>query len=153
MIKVGKLTDYAIALMGQLSIEGDTASRSAHFLAVKTAIPEPTVAKVLKILTREKMVESARGALGGYKLTHLPHHISLVDIITAMEGPISIVTCVEGNDNSCKNHDNCPVKGNWDKVNTAIKTTLETIKLSDMTGTSCGMTYDFIGTPVNAVTG
>ena len=136
MIKLGKLTDYAVVLMVQLAKDGQDVSRSANTLAEKTGVPEPTVAKVLKLLAREKLIESARGAAGGYKIARAANDISVNEIVTAMEGPVAITACVDGNAGDCKSEMRCPVKGYWDPVNKAIRTALENVKLSDMGVTS-----------------
>ncbi|MBI3441083.1 MAG: SUF system Fe-S cluster assembly regulator [Proteobacteria bacterium] len=144
MIKLGKLTDYAIVVMGQLFKEGTNVLRSAHFLAEKTSIPEPTVAKVLKLLAQAGLVESLRGAAGGYRLAKPPALITVADIITAIEGPITIVSCVEGSGEDCKLQATCLAKSSWAPVNNAIRRALETVKLTDMVGASGTRTYAFI---------
>jgi FeS assembly SUF system regulator len=137
MIKLGKLTDYAIAVMGQLVKEGKEASRSANYLAEKTGVPEPTVAKVLKLLAKGNLLESARGAAGGYKLSRTPDQISMADIITVLDGPIAIVSCVEGSNEDCKMSGTCPVKGHWDPLNDAIRAAFEKVRLADMVFAPC----------------
>ena len=144
MIKLGKLTDYAVVILGQLAKEGEKVSRSAHYLSGKTGVPEPTVAKVLKSLAKEKFVVSLRGSAGGYTLARPAEQISLAEIITALDGPIRIVSCVNGRAEDCKTQAICPVKGNWDNVNTVIRQALDSVKLSGMITTSCGQTHDFI---------
>lgn len=132
MIKLGKLTDYAVVLLVQLTREGEGASCSASQLALRTRLPEPTVAKVLKKLSQEKIIESARGAMGGYRLTRAPAELSVRDVIEAMDGPIAITTCVE---TSCATEQQCPAKGKWWPVNNAIRIALQMVTLADMAGT------------------
>jgi FeS assembly SUF system regulator len=132
MLKLGKLTDYAIVVMVQLAREGENAARSASHLADKTALPEPTVAKVLKTLLKENLVSSVRGAQGGYKLARDPMALSVCDIVEAMDGPIAIVSCVEGSDDACPSEQRCPTKGKWDPVNRAIRGALQELSLADM---------------------
>ncbi len=140
MLKLGKLTDYAIVVMVQLAREGENAARSASHLADKTALPEPTVAKVLKTLLKENLVSSVRGAQGGYKLARDPVALSVCEIVEAMDGPIAIVSCVEGSDDPCPAEQRCPTKGKWDPVNRAIRGALKELSLADMMGaqTGCG---------------
>ncbi len=130
MIKLGKLTDYAIVIMGQLMKEGEGASKSASFLSAKTGVPEPTVAKVLKALAQTGLVSALRGASGGYRLSRPAADISISDIITALDGPIAIVSCVDGH--ACKAEASCHMKGRWDPVNEAIRAALDGVKLADM---------------------
>lgn len=132
MIKLGKLTDYAIVIMGQLMKEGEGASKSANYLAAKTGVPEPTVAKVLKALAHTGLVDSSRGAAGGYRLSRAPGDISIADIITAMDGPIAIVSCVDGSAETCKAESSCHLKGRWEHVNNVIRAALDGVKLPDM---------------------
>lgn len=138
MIKLGKLTDYAVAVMVQLSREGNGAARSAHQLSERTTIPEPTVAKVLKKLARKKLVESVRGAAGGYRLAQAPDEMSVCDVIEALDGPIAIVSCAGAND-VCRAETKCPAKGKWSPVNHAIRAALQAVRLSDMArSAACG---------------
>ena len=144
MIKLGKLTDYAIAVMGQLAQEGTTSSHSAHHLSDKTGIPEPTVAKVLKLLSKGNLVTSERGAAGGYKLVKGAEKTSIAEIITTMDGPISIVSCVDEESAPCDMAETCPTKGNWKRVNDAIRSALEGVMLSEMLSTNtCSRVHDF----------
>ena len=144
MIKLGKLTDYAIAVMGQLVQEGVESAHSAHHLSDKTGIPEPTVAKVLKLLSKSNLVASERGAAGGYRLVKAADQVSIGEIITAMDGPISIVACVDGQKDNCGMWGTCPTKGNWDRVNEAIKSALESVKLTEMLSAPCTRTNIFM---------
>lgn len=135
MIKLGKLTDYAVVLMVQMAREGETTLHSASQLAMQTGLPEPTVAKVLKQLSHSRMVESIRGAAGGYRLGGRGGDISVCDVIEAMDGPISITSCV---DSACKTETTCPAKGKWMLVNAAIRAALEAVTIADMAVPSCG---------------
>ena len=134
MLKLGKMTDYAITVMAQLSMESARASASA--LAEKTGIPEPTVAKLLKLLAKERLVMSERGVAGGYKIVN--RDVSVGAIIEAIDGPIAIVACVEEGDVQCSAEARCPAKGKWTPVNKAIRDALFDLKITDMHQTPPG---------------
>lgn len=140
MIKLGKLTDYAVVLLVQLARESEGTSCSASQLAGRTGLPEPTVAKVLKKLSQEKIIESARGATGGYRLSQQPAEVSVCSVIEAMDGPIAIASCV---DTSCVAETQCPAKGKWTPVNDAIRAALMAVTLADMAdaGGGCGTRF------------
>jgi FeS assembly SUF system regulator len=129
MIKLGKMTDYAVALLVQLAREGAGAAKSAHYLAAQTGLPEPTAAKILKQLARGRVVDSVRGAAGGYRLSALPSDISVCQVVEVMDGPIAIASCV---DNTCDTSAQCPTRGKWNPVNAAIKSALQAVTLADM---------------------
>ena len=101
-------------------------------IATATGIPEPTVAKVLKILAGGGFVASQRGAHGGYRLTRPLGTIPVSEVIAAIDGPIALTACVEGSAGGCESESLCPMRGRWDPVNTAIQEALGAITLADM---------------------
>ena len=147
MIRLNRLTDYAIVVLGQLAQlrepaessgakAGDlTGSRTAAQLAQDTGVPLPTVSKVLKMLAHGKIIASQRGVAGGYTLSRDPRAITVADIITAMEGPIALTACVDGAVGSCDVEALCAMRGNWDKVNRAIRAALSAVTLQEMLST------------------
>jgi FeS assembly SUF system regulator len=128
MFKLSKLTDYAVVVLVKLA--HDDAVQTAPGIAATTGIPEPTVAKVLKILAGRELVTSQRGARGGYRLTLPLRSIPVAAVISAIDGPIALTACVEGGD--CNTQRLCPMHGRWDPVNTAIQSALNGITLADM---------------------
>lgn len=129
MIRLSRFADYAVVILSQMA--GQNAVRlSASDLAVQCNLPEPTVAKILKSLTRAGVLTSTRGVNGGYGLARSVDKITVADIITAMDGPISITDCA---DNSpCVLEGHCSMHGRWGKVNLAIRTALDSITLVDL---------------------
>lgn len=131
MIKLGKLTDYAVVLLREMAVE-PAVVHTAPRLSERTGLPDPTVAKVLKILGRAGILRSQRGAAGGYGLARGAASISVADIITAMEGPIALTECVSTSLSSCTVETLCPMRGGWEKVNLALSHALESVSLADM---------------------
>ena len=105
---------------------------SAHCLAEATGLPEPTVSKVLKLLAKSCVVNSVRGVNGGYSLARGTADINVAQIVRAIEGPVTLATCVENSPESCGYAACCPVKGRWDAVNSVVKAALESVSLADM---------------------
>jgi len=131
MLKIGKLTDYAVVVLSHLSKEMG-AYVSAAYVSDETKIPETTVAKVLKMLAKANLVLSHRGSNGGYMLKDNMKDISLVMVIEAIEGSINIADCMDGRTGECVVECHCQVRGNWDRVNMAIYNALAGISLADM---------------------
>lgn len=130
MLRVSKLTDYAVVVLARLA--GDGAMQPSPALAALTGVPEPTVAKVLKSLGTAGLVASQRGARGGYRLMRPLEAISVADVIAAVDGPIALTACVDGGHAACDVSTLCAVKGRWDLVNDAIRQALTAITLADM---------------------
>lgn len=129
MLKLSRLTDYAVAALVRLgSAEGVETSPG---IAAAISVPEPTVAKVLKALAGHGLVASTRGAHGGYRLGRPLRDIAISEVIIAIDGPIALTSCVEGA-GGCESQSSCPMAGRWDPVNRAILAALSSISLADM---------------------
>lgn len=134
MLRLSKLTDYAVVVLIRLS-EGGACQETVQTspgIAAATGVPEPTVAKVLKALSAADLVVSQRGARGGYRLLRPLELVTVADVITAIDGPIALTACVDGGPGGCDVRGMCAVRGRWDLVNDAIRGALEGITLAEM---------------------
>lgn len=130
MLRLTKLTDYGILLMTHLAAS-DLPQHTASDLAAATHIPLPTVSKILQMLLHEGLLESIRGARGGYRLARDPNRISVREVIDAFEGSIALTECnLESSE--CEQSEVCSTSGNWKKINAAVRTALDAITLADM---------------------
>jgi FeS assembly SUF system regulator len=132
MLRLNRMTDYAILVLGALARRRGETLASGH-LAQVTKLAQPTVAKVLKMLLAAELVETQRGVRGGYRLVKTLGQISLVDIVEAMEGPIAVTDCVEGARHSCPASKCCCMRNHWNHVNFAIRRALMDVTLADLT--------------------
>jgi FeS assembly SUF system regulator len=131
MFRLSRLTDYAVTLLTQMVSE-EKSVWAASDLAEKSSLPLPTVSKILKHLAKSDIITAQRGAAGGYKLAQPATGITIAAIVEAMDGPIAITDCAEGGDQDCRIQTICPMSGNWNKVNHAIRGALSTVSLADM---------------------
>ena len=137
MIRLAKLTDYGIVLMSYMARSPETTLHSARDLSQSTAIPLPTVSKLLKLLGQASLVQSQRGVRGGYTLIRAADRISVSDVVQALEGPVAMTECGETTEpTSCSIEHVCRVKPHWQTINVAIKTALEQLTLADMAGSN-----------------
>ena len=130
MIRLTKLTDYSIVLMSHLAAE-PVSQMTSTSLAQATQISPPTVSKILKVLSREGLLESHRGVNGGYTLARAPREISVAEVIAAMEGPIAMTECADLHA-ECVQESFCRVRGNWQRINDAVLNALASINLEEM---------------------
>ena len=130
MIRLTKLTDYSIVLMSHLAAE-PVSQMTSTSLAQATQISPPTVSKILKVLSREGLLESHRGVNGGYTLARAPREISVAEVIAAMEGPIAMTECADLHA-ECVQESFCKVRGNWQRINEAVHNALASISLEEM---------------------
>ena len=130
MLKLSKLTDYATVLMTLVAHEPQRL-HSGLELAERSGLPAPTVAKLLKSLARGGLLQSLRGAHGGYRLVRPPERISVADIISALEGPIGVTECAS-HPGDCTLESACSTRANWRLINVAIREALEAVSLAQM---------------------
>ena len=131
MIKLNKITDYAVVILGLLSSRYPN-KFSTSKISVDTGLPVPTVAKVCKLLNKADLINAGRGANGGYYCETAPTEINVADIVEAIDGPIAIIACLEESDDLCSTQSICLLSGNWNKANKAILNALKSVSLSDL---------------------
>ena len=89
------------------------------------------VSKTLKALTRRGLLESHRGAKGGFSLARAPEAISVADVIEALEGPVGLTECSIAV-GECQRESICGVRAPWQQINSAIVNTLQRVTLRDL---------------------
>lgn len=133
MLRITKQTDYGIVLLTALA-EEPARLVNAPELAQETSLPQPMVAKILKLLARSGILESHRGVNGGYCFARPPEELSVAEVITALEGQIAITECTDDTSGLCPQETTCAVRSNWNRINLAIQEALGRISLAEMTG-------------------
>ena len=131
MFRISRLTDYGIIVMAHLAECRDDDSHNARELAEDTRLPAPVVSKILKSLTRAGLLISQRGSKGGYSLARTPDEIPVVEMITALEGPVGITECTT-HPGACAQESSCQVRDPWQRINGAVHAALENITLADL---------------------
>lgn len=102
MLRISKKADYAVFLLGAIARQGAYPGGpaadsvvSAHEIARQAGLNKSVVANLLKEFARRNLLESVRGLRGGYRLGKPPDEISLGEILEVVEGPFTLVDCIE----------------------------------------------------------
>ncbi len=112
MMQVSRKVDYALRAVIYLSLQRDGHPIPVSEIASYRRIPQKFLEKIIKDLTRAGLVNSHRGAHGGYTLARTPDRVSFRDVIEAVEGPISINVCVAGQ-RDCSVLSTCNMQRVW----------------------------------------
>lgn len=130
MLRLSKLADYGTVIMVCMA-QNPQILFTAKDLAAKTHLRWPTVSKLLKLLANSELLLSLRGIKGGYKLAKSPDHISVAEIIYAVEGQGGLTECsyLKG---ECALEPVCNIKYNWNMINHAVATALNSISLAHL---------------------
>ena len=132
MLRISKLTDYATVILARLAAEPER--RFTAGAARRRDPPAaPTVSKLLKQLHRRGLVHSTRGLHGGYLLARPAAEITAAQILDALEGPVALTECA-GSESHCGIESTCLVGHAWQRVNLAIRRSLQEITLLELAG-------------------
>jgi Rrf2 family protein len=112
-MQLSRKADYALRAIRLLSTLPKGKLGSINTIAASEAIPREFLAKILKDLTRAGLLVSFQGVTGGYRLARTPRSISFLNVIEAIEGPIHINLCTEGDSCPCDRIKNCPMHNFW----------------------------------------
>jgi FeS assembly SUF system regulator len=132
MLRISKMTDYATVLLARLAAVPER-QMTAGQLSALTHVATPTVSKVMKLLHRRQLVNSTRGLHGGYRLARPAAEISAAQILDALEGPMALIECAQ-QPHRCSIESTCGVGRAWQRVNLAIRRSLQEISLLELAG-------------------
>lgn len=130
MLRMSKMTDYGTVILTYLAYQPGRL-HAASEIAERVHVALPTVSKVLKTLVHTGLVASHRGTKGGYTLARPAEHITVAEILGVLEGPIGLTEC-SSNPGQCVQETSCSVRGNWQRINLAIRKALEEVTLAEM---------------------
>src|SRR3954468_15070067 len=131
MLKLSKKADYGLIAIRHLSRHEAGEACSAADISAACGISGPLMAKVLQKLAKAGLVVSRHGSGGGYQLSGDPRNISVFEVINAIDGPLTITSCVTTR-GECEQALTCTVKEPLRRVNDSILQILKTVTISQM---------------------
>ena len=131
MFKLSKKADYGLIAVKHLAKHRDEHACSANEIAEEYGISATLMAKVLQKLARQSLVAATHGSSGGYQLAKDPDQISALDVISAIDGPVLITSCVTSH-GVCDATERCSVREPLRRVNESIAQVLRSVTISQM---------------------
>lgn len=122
---------YGLKAMFELSITQHTGPVPLKYIAKRQNISDQYLEQIFSALKKSGLVKSVRGAQGGYLLAKEPKDITVGDILTVLEGPVSLSDCLLDED-ICENSGICVTKVVWEKIKKGIEEVIHSITLQDM---------------------
>ncbi len=129
MLRLTKNTDYALMVVNFMACQKDPFVANTKTMAETYHIPLELLAKILQRLAKNGLVLSKSGPKGGYILAKDAAHITIGEVIQAIEGPIRIVRC---EDDDCSQMEYCTVRGPLIQIEQKIVAFLESITVEQM---------------------
>jgi Rrf2 family protein len=130
-MKLSTMGRYGLRILMDIAEHQKERPVTLQEIAKRQDLSQKYLWHVITPMKNAGLIKVTRGAGGGYKLALEPERITLLDILTAVEGKISIVPCVHS-DSSCKRSKTCAAKTAWETVNDAICDSLKTISLDSI---------------------
>ena len=100
-------------------------------MAERQQIPLKYLEQIAMTLKGAKLIKSVRGPSGGYVLTRSPDKVHLLEIIEALEGSLSFVSCVK-DPSACERVESCAFNDLWKKISVETSKILRSVTLADM---------------------
>lgn len=128
----------ALSDIAQTTAHGQERPVTRSGIAERQNIPLPYLTQVLRSLVNGGLLKSNRGPAGGYTLNRAPHEISVLDVVTMLQGPVAPSGCagLKESPASCDRFANCGLAGVWSQLKSASEDVLGKTTLRDI------ITYD-----------
>ena len=127
--------EYGVRMMVELARHHGAGPISLTEMADHESLPRPYLEQLVVSLREAGLVQSTRGAHGGYQLTREPAEIRMGEVLRALEGPIAPMICASedpAHSGICERMGFCNVNHLWTTVRNAITTALDSITLGDL---------------------
>ena len=133
--------EYGVRVMAHLARTGGTSPVSLGAIADAEGLPLAYLEHLVQRLRRAGLVDSRRGAHGGYTLARPASDITMAEVVAALEGDIAPIECISAGEDGvlvCSREmatngaGPCPTKLLWTRVQGSIVRTLEEMTLSDL---------------------
>jgi len=132
MLRLSKKVKYALIAMMEVANHTSVDLVTAKSLAKQFNIPGELLGKVLQALTRKGILISVQGVKGGYTLGMPLQDISMLSVIEAVDGPISLISCTEGKICDCSQITNCNIRTPMEIIQNELSEFFYNISLIDI---------------------
>ena len=129
MFRVSRRLDYGLQLMTSLASEPENHSQPTAALASRLDMPLPFLHQIAHVLMQAGLIKATPGQKGGLRLSQRPQDISVLQIVVALEGPITLTPCQDC-DEKCPRRENCATLIIWNDLQDRISGHLENIHLN-----------------------
>ena len=133
-MQITRQADYAvraILYLARVGASGEQRRVATSCVAKEQHIPSSFLAKIIAQLSLAGLLDTLRGAHGGVKLARDPMHITLLEVVEAIDGPIQLNACVEAR-GACPVESNCSVRTVWWDAQNALVSRLRNTNFAEL---------------------
>lgn len=121
---------YGMRALVEVALGGDRPT-SLKTVAERQQLSQPYLEQIFAVLRNAGVVESVRGAHGGYRVVRALDDVDALEIVELLEGSVAPVTCIEDGE-SCERTGQCSTEPLWREVDDAVRTVLRRTTLGDL---------------------
>ena len=139
-MRISTRGDYACRALLSLTLHADVSGpTSVRDIADRSGLPQPYLEQILLALKGAGLVRSKRGVGGGYILARDPAEIRLADIVSAVDGPITLGDFGQPHqDGACDHEGQCVLLEIWDQAGARMRDYLGSYTLAAVAAAARG---------------
>ncbi len=130
-MQISTKSRYAVRAMIELALHYERGPLQLKEIARRQALSEKYLEQIMHPLRTKGLIYSQKGSRGGYSLANSPAEITVYDIVTAMEGSITPVACVD-NPQVCDRLEICATRVVWSRLKDCITEELRSHTLAEL---------------------
>lgn len=119
-MQITRQADYALRAMFFLARLEPGQRAATSQIAHERVIPPSFLAKIISQLSIAGLIHTSRGARGGVCLAHSPEEINVLQVVEAIDGPITLNDCTNDAGGSCPFGNECPIHPIWCEAQAAL---------------------------------
>jgi Rrf2 family protein len=130
VLRFTKKADYGLMAVHYIAFHQHDGVVNSKRIAEDLGIPSELLAKILQRLAKRRLIRSVNGPRGGYVLAREPRKITVGEVLRAIEGPLSIVSCYQ--DTGCPQLGRCNIRRPVWMIQLGIAQLLDGLSLEEM---------------------
>ncbi len=131
-MKISTRGRYAMRMLADIAEYGQEGPVSLDAVSRRQDISRKYLEQIVLRLTAADLIRGSRGPQGGYRLSRSAETITLEEILTAAEGSLSPVACMDDSPNRCDRCSICRTLPVWEGLDRTVREYLSGITLKDL---------------------
>ena len=131
-MKISTKGRYALRMLIDLAIHREEEYISLKDIAERQNISKKYLEQIVPMLNKSSLLRTIRGNKGGYMMAKKPSEITVADVLTATEGSLAPVSCLDFEPNECPMAENCSTLYIWEGLYKNIREYLTGITIEDI---------------------
>lgn len=127
---VSTKAQYGMRALVEVALSGERPT-SLKTVAERQDLSHQYLEQIFAVLRRAGVVDSVRGAHGGYRLARSPADVTALEVVELLEGSVAPVTCIDDED-TCSRVGACSTESLWRQVDHAVREVLRAKTLADL---------------------